>query len=160
VPLLRDATSDASGRFEITGVPPGEQSLFVAARDHHARLLSGLFVAEGARIEVEVDLTKTEPDETPRIELAGIGVVIATREDELVIGRVVEGGGAAEAGLGEGDAILAVDGVPVTELGFEGSVARLRGPEGSAVVLTIRRTADDGRDATTDVRVVRRRIRA
>jgi hypothetical protein len=160
VPLLRDATSDASGRFEITGVPPGEQSLFVAARDHHARLLSGLFVAEGARIEVEVDLTKTEPGETPRIELAGIGVVIATREDELVIGRVVEGGGAAEAGLGEGDAILAVDGVPVTELGFEGSVARLRGPEGSAVVLTIRRTADDGRDATTDVRVVRRRIRA
>jgi membrane-associated protease RseP (regulator of RpoE activity) len=157
VPLVRSATTDIDGRFEIGGVPEGSQSLFVAGANHHARVISGVTVAEGARVELTIDLTPTEPGEEPRVELAGIGIVLTAEGDVLLVGRVVEGGGAAEAGIVPNDAILAVDGTPVTELGFQGSIERLRGPEGSTVMITVRRA---GTNAIVDLRVPRRRIRA
>jgi C-terminal processing protease CtpA/Prc len=84
-------------------------------------------------------------------------VVLAAQGDALVIGRVLEGGGAAEVGLAVGDAVLAVDGVPVQTLGFQGSIEWIRGPEGSTVRLTVRR-GDAG--APTEIDVPRRRITA
>jgi C-terminal processing protease CtpA/Prc len=95
--------------------------------------------------------------EEPTIELAGIGAVLSAKDDVLLIGRVVEGGGAAEAGLTVGDAILAVDGAPVARLGFAGSIQRIRGPEGTAVQLSVRKVGAE--DAVT-LAVTRRRLRA
>ncbi len=150
------ATTDRAGRFAISGVAPGAFSLFVAAEGHHGRILSGLSMPEGGAVTADVDLTPTEPGEEPRIELAGVGAVLSASGDVLVIGQVIAGGGAAEVGLVPGDAILAVDGTPVTDLGFAGSIDRIRGPEGSSVVLRVRRA--DG--TVTDLAVPRRRVRA
>jgi C-terminal processing protease CtpA/Prc len=53
-----------------------------------------------------------------------------------------------------GDVVMRVEGQPVTELGFSGAVDAIRGPEGTLVVLTVRRG-----DETFDVRVPRRIVR-
>ncbi|MEM9188276.1 MAG: carboxypeptidase regulatory-like domain-containing protein [Myxococcota bacterium] len=143
------------GRFDLQGVDVGLQSVFVAAEGYHGRIRSGLLVQPPEELAIgDIGLTPTHGEE-PRIELAGIGVVLAAEGDVLRIGQVVEGGGGMEAGLVSGDAILAIGGVRVGELGFGGSIQRIRGPEGSWVRLRIRR-ADD---SETDVDVPRRRIR-
>ncbi|MBW2455464.1 MAG: carboxypeptidase regulatory-like domain-containing protein [Deltaproteobacteria bacterium] len=156
-PLLTTTRSSATGDFELRGIGPGKQSILVAAAGHHGRILSGIEVAEGERLEVAIALTPTKEGERPRIELAGIGAVLSAKDDGLVIGRVIEGGGAAAAGLVEGDVILAVEGVSVVELGFGGSINRIRGPEGSTVVLTIRKA---GTETAVDLVVQRKRIRS
>jgi C-terminal processing protease CtpA/Prc len=59
-----------------------------------------------------------------------------------------------------GDGIVRIDGVPVVELGFGGSINRIRGPENSRVVLSIRRgqAGDAGAGPVVDLLVTRRRI--
>ncbi|MCC6899219.1 MAG: carboxypeptidase regulatory-like domain-containing protein [Polyangiaceae bacterium] len=153
--LLPVAVSDAGGRFELSGLPPGQRSIFVAASRHHARVIA--VVVDEKLSPIVIELTPTEPGEAPRIELLGIGAVLAAKDDAMLIGKVVAGGGAAEAGLAPGDAILAVDGASVVTLGFEGTIQRIRGPEGTSVSLLVRR-GDGG--APGPVVVVRRRIKA
>jgi hypothetical protein len=156
LPLVAASTSDATGHFEIGGLPAGLRSITVVAAGHHGRILSGLAVTEGGDLgPIPVKLRPTEEGEEPRLELTGIGAILSAKGDALVIGDTAPGGGAREAGLVAGDAILAIDGQVVTELGFEGSVQRIRGPEGSSVVLRIRKAA--GGDSA-DVVVFRRRI--
>jgi hypothetical protein len=158
VPLAAGATTDAEGRFEIRGLTAGLRSIFVAAQAHHSRILSGLSPGPDGEIgPLVIDLRPVAEGEEPTVELTGIGVALAAHDDALVIGRVLEGGGAAEVGLRAGDAVLAVDGRSVVELGYEGSIERIRGPEGSVVVLTIRR-GDPA--AVQDIPVPRRRIRS
>jgi membrane-associated protease RseP (regulator of RpoE activity) len=153
-PVLAEATTDASGRFVLEGLPR-RFSIGAAAADRHARVVGGLETAPGRDApEIEVALRPVAPGEEPRTELAGIGVGVAPRGEALVVTGVAPGGGAAEAGLGPGDAILRVDGQPVAELGFAGAVNAIRGPEGTTVLLTIRRG-----DRTLDVRVPRRLVR-
>lgn len=157
VPLESSVLTDPDGRFRLAGVPPGARSIAVWAADHHGRLRSGLAVARGETLDVgTIDLQPVEEGERPGLELAGIGAVLSAEGDAMVIGQVIEGGGAAESGLVRGDAILEVDGVPVVELGFAGTIERIRGPEGTSVRLRVRRA-----DGEVGVIVVpRRRVRA
>jgi len=156
--LLALSVSDGAGRFELTGLAPGERSIFAAAAGHHARVLGGFSVQGREAIgPVEIELAPTASDEEPRIELVGIGAVLGAKDDALVIGKLVDGGGAAEARLAVGDGILAVDGVSVIGLGFEGAIQRIRGPEGSSVLLLVR--GGDG-GVPREVLVRRRRIKA
>jgi hypothetical protein len=154
-----DALSDAKGDFAIDGLPPQEVSLYAAAEGHHSRILSNILARPGAPPLV-IALRKTEADEEPQVELVGIGAVLAARDDALVLGQVVAGGGAAEAGLAVGDGILSIDGVSVVELGFGGSINRIRGPENSRVVLRVRRgqAGDAGPGPVVEIPVTRRRI--
>ncbi len=156
VPLFASAVTGEDGHFTLTGVPPGLQNLFAAAQDHHGRLISWV-ATTGATSFVSIDLTSTEEGEEPGTELVGIGAVLSAHDEGLIIGRVVEGGGADQAGLVPGDVILAVDGLPATELGFSGTFAHIRGPEGTTVQLRVRR-AETEREENIDV--PRKRIRA
>jgi len=125
------------------------------AADHHARIVGGLVTAPGqAAPPVEVALRRVEPGEEPRTELAGIGIQLAPHGDALAVTGVVPGGGAAEVGLARGDEILEVEGRPVSELGLGGAVELIRGPEGTAVTLTVRRA-----EASRTVVVPRRLVR-
>ncbi len=157
LPLRNGDVTNADGRFELRGVGPALVSIFVVSDDYHARVKGGLSVSDGERIEVEVALTPVEPTEEPRIELAGIGALLSAKGDALLIGGVVDGGGAAEVGLGEGDAIMAIEGVPVSDLGFSGSIQRIRGPEGSSVRLLV---VEAGAEDPAQISVPRRRLRA
>jgi len=157
VPILADATTDASGRFSLQGLAEGARSISAIAPGHHGRIVSGLVVTEGGEIgPLTISLAKVKEGEEPRMELTGIGAVLSPKDDALVIGQVLPGGGAAAAGLLPGDAIVAIDGATVVEIGFEAAVQRIRGPEGSIVTLTIRR----GDAGVIEVQVRRTRVRA
>ncbi len=153
-PVLAEAVADGQGRFTLDALPR-RFSLSAAARGHHARVMGGVEVPPGGEAgPIEIPLRPVAPGEEPRTELAGIGVGIAPRGDLLVVTAVAPKGGAAEAGLAQGDQILRVDGTPVAELGFGGAVDAIRGPEGTSVLLAIRRGKE-----TFDVRVPRRIVR-
>jgi Carboxypeptidase regulatory-like domain/PDZ domain len=152
-PVLSEATTGADGRFAL-GSLPRRASLFVAAEGHHARIVGVDAPPDGSATTVDVRLRPLAAGEEPRVDLAGIGLVLAARGEGLQIAQVVPGGGAAEVGLVRGDVVMRVEGQPVTELGFSGAVDAIRGPEGTLVVLTVRRG-----DETFDVRVPRRIVR-
>jgi len=155
LPLLASATTEANGAFELRGLAPGLRSLSASAEGHHARIVSGIAVTDADPPAITIALTPTKKGEAPGIELVGIGAVLTAKDDVLLIGQTIAGGGAAEVGLTTGDAVLAIDGIKVTDLGFEGSVIRIRGPEGSTVVLTVRKA---GATEAQDIPVPRRRI--
>lgn len=71
---------------------------------------------------------------------AGIGVVMGMdNEQKIHIVSIMENSPGQKAGLQEGDEILAVDGVPVTQMAFDEVAAHVRGQAGTDVVLTIMR---------------------
>jgi hypothetical protein len=154
--MSRGARCDDRGRFEVTGLRSGLASLLVAADHHHLQIVSGLEVTAGERRgPIAVSLTPLAADEEPVMELSGIGTALAAVEDGLAITSVMPGSGAADAGLVSGDVILAVDGDATRDLGFEGTVQRIRGPIGTAVRLTVRRGA-----AVMEFLATRKKVRA
>jgi RNA polymerase sigma factor (sigma-70 family) len=156
VPLDSEALSGADGRFELRGLAPGRAAVLANADGHHGRMVGGLEVKAGADLgPLEIALGPTAPGEPPRLELIGIGAVLTPKDGAILIGSVMPGGSAALSGLVAGDAILAVDGYPVAELGMGGAVGRIRGAEGTVVVLRVRRAADGGQ---SDVYVTRRPV--
>lgn len=83
----------------------------------------------------------------------GLGVELKTHGDCLEIVSVIPGGPAEVAGIAAGDRIVAVDGRSVTETGGERAADLLRGPEGSALNVALRRTAGD-----QQLSLIRRRV--
>lgn len=85
------------------------------------------------------ELQQTESGKT-----VGIGVTVTVDEEGYIHILEVEKNSPAESvGLQPDDRVIAVDGEDVLALGFEEATNRVRGEEGSTVVLTIRR---DGKD--------------
>lgn len=157
VPIAARTVTDYSGRFEIRGLDPGRRSLVVTARGYHQRILSALEVDEGGNLgPLEIELSPAPEGSEPELELTGIGAVLAPRLNDLMVVRVLEGGGAAEVGLAPGDRILRIDGRPVIDLGFNGAIESIRGREGTVVRLTVRRR---GSGEEIDLNVPRRRVR-
>ncbi|NLD88541.1 MAG: PDZ domain-containing protein, partial [Clostridiales bacterium] len=71
-------------------------------------------------------------------EYAGIGATCVQDENGYIqIVDVFVDSPAMKAGLRYGDTITAVDGIPVSELGYEGTISRVKGKEGTDVVLTV-----------------------
>lgn len=82
----------------------------------------------------------------------GIGVQMAERDGRPVIASAFPDSPAAQAGLGEGDRILSIDGQDVSALSLADLSPRLRGPAGSEVTLTVSRP-----DSTTSTVTIQRR---
>ena len=86
---------------------------------------------------------------------AGIGVVMGMdNEQKIHIVGIMENSPGQKAGLQEGDEILAVDGVPVTQMAFDEVAAHVRGQAGTDVVLTIMRD-----NANQDITITRNNIK-
>jgi hypothetical protein len=156
-PIVVNAETNPLGAFELLGAPPGLRSIRVSARGYHSRILGPFAVPDedGAVVgPLLVELSRTAEGEEPGVELVGIGVALRPDVEWFVVDQVIAGGGAARAGLIPGDHVLAVDGIAVTVLGFEAAVQRIRGPEGTQVLLRVHRAGPP-----TDVAVERVRIR-
>ncbi|KIG15001.1 hypothetical protein DB30_06192 [Enhygromyxa salina] len=157
MPSLSSTVTDTEGAFELTGIEAGRISVDVSAFDHDGKILSGIQITAGERHgPLEVSLAPVAEGAKPKTELAGIGVAIAPTRDAIRILDVIEGGGAEAAGLVVGDSITGVDGVPVVELGFEGSMQNIRGEVGTTVAVQIRRQADPSGEPETVI--VQRRL--
>jgi len=128
------------GTFELAGIPPGPLSITIGAGGFHPKIEAGITASDGARLgPLTINLIKLKPGEKPSLELVGIGVKLIAGNEGLTVEMVIPDGGAANAGIVAGDEVLAVDGLPTTELGIDGAVAKIRGVEGTTVTVTLRR---------------------
>jgi hypothetical protein len=155
-PANAGTVTRVDGSFELTGLPPGPVSITVAAGGYHPKIEAGFTAVDGAQLgPLTIALTPLAEGEQPSLELVGIGAQLSADGDSLVVGAVYPGSGAAAAGLVAGDRVIAVDGVPVDQLGLEGAVARIRGLVGTTVSVTLRRG-----DQSVVLVVERRKLRA
>ena len=88
-------------------------------------------------------------------QYSGIGAALEKGKRGLVITNVFDGSPAKAAGLQPGDIILAVDGKPTKDVAIDTSITRIKGDEGSHVLLGIQ---PKGGGAVKQVNLVRRRI--
>ena len=72
----------------------------------------------------------------------GIGVQLESRDGEVVVTAPIEGSPAEEAGVESGDVIVAVGGKDVRDEDVSGIAARVKGPEGTRVGITVSRDGD------------------
>lgn len=70
-------------------------------------------------------------------EFEGIGAEVEMKDGHVVIVAPIDGSPAQAAGLRAGDIILAVDGEDITGLPLDQAVARILGPAGTSVKLTV-----------------------
>ncbi len=139
-PANAGTVTRADGTFELTGIPPGPVSITVAAGGFHPRVEAGMTATDGGELgPLAIQLTKLAEGEQPATELVGIGVKLAPDGDALRVDLVVPGSGAEAAGIVAGDRVVAVDGLPITQLGMEGAVARIRGVVGTKLAVSIAR---------------------
>ncbi len=73
---------------------------------------------------------------------SGIGVEITEDEGEILILRVIDGSPSEEAGLLQGDRIVKVEDEPTLELSLDEAARKLRGPSGTEVEVTFRRSGE------------------
>jgi carboxyl-terminal processing protease len=85
----------------------------------------------------------------------GIGAYVDAEGDQVKIIAPIRGSPAEEAGLLAGDIVLKVDGVEVTGMPQWDVIARVRGPAGSTVILTV---IHPGETEPVDIAIVRARI--
>lgn len=79
-------------------------------------------------------------------DFVGVGVELKNPDDlggEPVVVRLIRGGPAHVAGIEPADRLTAIDRVPTAGVGLAEVVARLRGQEGSSVVLTLNRAGTE-----------------
>ena len=118
--------------------PPAKEELFV-------NMLKGL--AKGTHDKHTVYLDK---DDMKELEMhtsstySGIGLLLDFSDGKtLKVGATMEGQPAEAAGLQKGDQILAIDGSPVSDIEKEEVANRIRGEEGTFVVLRILRNGEE-----------------
>ncbi len=70
---------------------------------------------------------------------AGIGVEVVAGKDGVSIVHRMTGSPAERAGIQIGDVIVKIDGVAVDPANLEAAIDRMRGPEGTAIRLAVRR---------------------
>lgn len=81
---------------------------------------------------------------------AGIGVTIQWNEEteRIKVLSVIEDGPAYQAGILAGDEIDQVEGTPVSELGMDEAVKRIKGPKDTEVTVTVVREGQDPMEMT------------
>ena len=142
--MLVSAVSDEEGKFELRGLSAGRRSVVVSAANHHSQIVSALDIAAGTvNGPVRVELSPVAKGDSPKLDLAGIGVALRADEEGLLVQAVLEGGGAQEAGIQVGDLVIEIDGENVRELGWDDSIQRMRGPAGSDLELHLLRAGEE-----------------
>ncbi len=84
----------------------------------------------------------------------GLGIELRAQDQSLLIVNVLPGGPAEAAGIRNGDRIVEVDGLSVSQVSTDEAADMLKGPEGSAVNVGLA----DASGAVRSLRVVRRRV--
>lgn len=94
--------------------------------------------------------------EDVRGSFEGIGAEIGIRKGALTIIAPLKGSPAENAGIKAGDKVFKIDDKPTADLALDEAVRLIRGPKGSAVVLTILR---DGAEKAKEIKIVRDTIK-
>jgi carboxyl-terminal processing protease len=74
--------------------------------------------------------------------MVGIGVTVQQHETGLYVVEVTEGYPAYVSGIHKGDIIIEVEGEKVTDIGYDETVARIKGEEGTEVTISVDRNGE------------------
>jgi carboxyl-terminal processing protease len=113
--------------------------------------VEGMIRAAGDPYTVFADPTATKQfQETLQGQFSGVGIEIGLRNGLITVIAPLSGSPAEQAGIREGDVIVAVDDEHITQdTTLDQIVQRIRGPRGEEVTLTIMREGDtEPRDIT------------
>jgi carboxyl-terminal processing protease len=88
-------------------------------------------------------------------EFTGIGIEISRQSGQLTVSSLLPDTPAYSSELDVGDVIEKVDGMPTKDVPLSCAVSRIKGPAGTKVTLTIRRT---GKEQTRDIVLTRAKI--
>ncbi|HEX7840627.1 MAG TPA: carboxypeptidase regulatory-like domain-containing protein [Kofleriaceae bacterium] len=136
----------ADGTFELTGIAAGPLAIRAFGRGYAPKIEELPEASDGAAIgPITIELARRDPPPARDRDISGIGVNVIPEGHALRVVAVLPNSGAVDAGLDAGDLIVSVDDLPVATLGVDGSIARLRGPPGTSVTLTVRRDGHDSR---------------
>ncbi|MCL2561831.1 MAG: S41 family peptidase [Rikenellaceae bacterium] len=136
-----------------------EINMFYVDETDPEKLLAG--AAMGITYELDPYTTWMSADEMEDFQVAatgrygGIGSLIRTGGDYVMIAQPYAGSPADRAGLAIGDRLLSIDGVSVVGAGSEAASAMLRGDPGTTFTLTVRKLAS-GEEET--MQITRERI--
>jgi carboxyl-terminal processing protease len=89
-------------------------------------------------------------------EFGGLGIEIARKNDGIVVVAPIDDTPAQRAGIKSGDQILSIDGEQTRNMDLARAIAKMRGPAGKKVMLTIMR---DGFNAAREFAIIRDHIR-
>lgn len=78
----------------------------------------------------------------------GIGVVIGVKDKMLTVVAPIEGTPGEKAGIKSGDQVLKIDGKETKDMALDEAVGKIRGAEGTQVVLTLRRGDEEAKEFT------------
>lgn len=85
-------------------------------------------------------------------EFGGLGIQIGIKDNMLTIIAPIEDTPADKAGVQAGDKIIKIDGESTKDISLHDAVAKLRGPKGTSVTITIMR---EGLEEPKDITIVR-----
>ncbi|MFO0617975.1 MAG: carboxypeptidase regulatory-like domain-containing protein [Polyangiaceae bacterium] len=145
------ATSDESGSYRLEGVPAGVFSVRFSHPQYGDRILS-LDGRGKSELRGDVDLAPGSPGS---MEMSGIGATLGQGAGFVLITQVLPDGPAEGAGVRAGDHILRIDGDDATSFSVSDCIQRLRGPEGSVVIVTMERDGERREVRMTRARIVR-----
>jgi len=123
--------TDAEGRYEVA-VPQGRTRVAAHRWDDLVEVQS-----EEELVRMEEGGEQYMPITMQAAPAADAGIVAVEHPEGFEVRWAIPGQAAAEEGLAAGDRILAVDGVPATELTAEDLERRLVGTAGSRVEVTV-----------------------
>jgi len=136
--MILPAYTDDKGAYALEGVPAGPFSIRVAHERYRTKIVPGITV-RSATVTQDVELQPRGDGGAASTELAGVGAILVPGPQGVSVSLVLDGGPAAAAGLRVGDVIARIDGLDAAGLTMTDCVQRLRGPEGSRVLVTVRR---------------------
>ncbi len=126
------------GRGEFLLPPVARSGTLVVSREGF--VTQWRRVADGARWEVTLEPAGPKTPKGPEVnQFEGVGMTLDGRSGALMVTLVSEGSPAERAGVQAGDQILSVDGVAIAGQPVDAVVQRIRGPSGSAVVISFAR---------------------
>lgn len=134
--------TDAQGRYALSGVSPGRQSVRTSRKGYTTQIAAGVDVPAGGEAVRDVVMEKAEG--RARFSFHGIGATLGKEGDGVVIRDMMEGSPSQVFGLKEGDRILGIDGESARQMRLTEVVNRIRGREGVPVSLEVER-AGEGR---------------
>lgn len=140
-----EVLSQAGGRVSVTDVAfTAVTGMLSSLHDSHTGFIPPTAYQEEKRRE------------NGEAAFTGIGIVLLTRDGQFYVSEVYPDSPAAGAGVHPFDRVLAVDGQSTSGLTTAQVSAKIRGPAGTLVVLTIERSGDAG---PADITIMRSPIR-
>lgn len=131
------AMTDNDGRYEIKGVASGLHSLRVDHPEFRAEMVSGINAPDTGEVVRDISLVVKQAGE--HFAFQGIGAGLQKDGDAVMVRNVMPDTPAAKAGLQAGDRIVSVDRQGVNGMGLPSVIERIRGEEGTTVLIEIDR---------------------